>query len=210
MNKEYLTFDEQAIKHLAEKFISVVPNNVSELSNDKNYITEDSVDDKILNSFYPSDLQQDIMLDVGGFKAGETLTGLTIAQILEKLLCGSTSFRYPTFLGIMDFTNIDDITYDQLNQEPGVKKNVVVKPITTYVHNQGKMFNKTHVIAFPADTGRIKDIVDTYGIGLKGSYHWKTVNFTVSDTKIIVPYVVGCNKEPLMFADGVTVEWAIG
>lgn len=209
MNKEYLTFDEQAIKHVAEKLITVIPNNVSELSNDSNYITEESVDNKILNSFYPTDLQQETQIEVGGFKPGEALTGMTIAQILEKLLCGTTSFRYPTFLGVMDFTDIDDITYEKLEQEPDVERNVVVKPITTYVHNKGKMFNKTHVIAFPAETGRIRDIVDTYGVGLKGTYHWKTVNFTVRETKTIVPYVVGCNKKPLMFADGVTVEWAI-
>ena len=209
MSKEYFTLEEEVIKHVAEKFVNAIPNNVSELSNDSNFVTEDSVDNKILNSFYPSDLQQDTQIEVGGFKAGESLTGLTIAQILEKLLCGTTSFRYPTFLGVMDFVNIDDITYEMLDNAENVERNIVVKPLTVYRHDKGTMFNQTHVIAFPVETGRIRDVVDTYGVGLKGAYHWKTVNFTVAETKTIVPYMVGCNKQPLMFADGVTVEWAI-
>lgn len=208
-NKEYLTFDEEGLKHLTQKIVGAIPSNVSELSNDSNYITEKIVDDKILNSFYPAELQQSTQIEVGGFKPGDSLSGMTLAQILEKLLCGSTEFRYPTFLGVMDYVDIDSITYEALTQEENIEKNIVVKPTTTYVHNKGTMFNKTHVIAFPAEVGRIMEVIDSSGIALNGAYHWKTINFTVAETREIVPYLVGCNKKPLMFSNGTTVKWYI-
>lgn len=204
MNKDYITLNEEAIKHFTEKIIKVVPNNVSELNNDENYVNQEEMKQ---GTTYPQTMLQEVLFDIGGFQKGDILTGMTFSQIIEKLLCGKVTLQHPTFLGVMDYADIDDITYDMLDSAEYVDKDIVVKPITTYTHSRGSMFNKTHVIAFPIALGNIIEVSDNARISLSGAYHWKTVTFNVAEED--VEYVVGCNKQPLMFANGTTVKWII-
>ena len=44
-----------------------------------------------LNSAYPSSAQQTVANAIGGFNVGDSLTGMTIIQIIEKMLCTTSS-----------------------------------------------------------------------------------------------------------------------
>ena len=44
-----------------------------------------------LNSAYPSSAQQTVANAIGGFNVGDSLTGMTIIQIIEKMLCTASS-----------------------------------------------------------------------------------------------------------------------
>ena len=44
-----------------------------------------------LNSAYPSSAQQTVANAIGGFNVGDSLTGMTIIQIIEKMLCNTSS-----------------------------------------------------------------------------------------------------------------------
>ena len=44
-----------------------------------------------LNSAYPSSAQQTVANAIGGFNVGDSLTGMTIIQIIEKMLCNASS-----------------------------------------------------------------------------------------------------------------------
>ena len=204
MDKKRLTLNEEIIKHLTQQIVDTIPNNVSELTNDKNYVDRLELEKE---TAYPANLLQEVLFDIGGFQKGDILTGMSFSQIIEKLLCGKAILKHPTFLGVMDYVDIDDITYDMLNSAEHVDKDIVVKPITTYIHSRGSMFNKTHVIAFPVTLGNIIEVSDNARISLSGAYHWKTVTFNVAEED--VEYVVGCNKQPLMFTNGTTVKWII-
>ena len=204
MKKEYITLSEESLRHLVQKIIEAIPKDITELNNNANFIDNIQLDEKML---YPPELLQEVLFDVGGFQKGESLTGMPIQKILEKLLCGKVELKNPTFLGIMDFCDIDDITYELLNTSPLINKDIVTKPITTYTHGKGSMFNMTHVRAFPIELGNIIGVSDNARVSLSGSYHWKTVTFSIDGEP--VQYVVGCNKKPLMFADGVTIKWSI-
>lgn len=74
-----------------------IPTAVGDLDNDSGFVTQESLSVfptkgemntaiQNYNELYPASLNQNVVNDIGGFKAGDSLTGLTLAQIIEKIL----------------------------------------------------------------------------------------------------------------------------
>ncbi|AIY85334.1 collagen triple helix repeat family protein (plasmid) [Clostridium baratii str. Sullivan] len=113
----------------------------------------------------------------------------------------------PNFLGIIDYKNINTITYEDLNVST-VKKGQVAKPETVYTHTGGTMLNKSSIIAFPKEYGSITGVVDGAGISIAATYEWADVTLNIPEIGE-VQYVIGGTKEELAYTDSVAVKWQI-
>lgn len=179
----------------------------------KDFYNKAQIDKKLegLESTYPGELNQTVTSSIGGFVEGDSLNGMSLAQILEKMLCAEKQEPIPeplpSFLGIIDYKTIDEITSNDL-EVLTVEKNTVEKPITTYHHSLGSMFNKSSIIAFPSSFGNIVGVVDGAGVSITGSYHWKTVMFNIPEHGE-VEYVLGSTKNALMYTNNSVVKWSI-
>lgn len=176
----------------------------------KDFYNKEEIDSKLegIEGFYPPELNQTVLNPFGGFSEGDSLTGMTLAQILEKMLCSAPPIEPPpSYLGIVDYKSIDEYTLSDL-EVATVQKNIVEKPITTYHHALGNMFNKSAIIAIPKSFGDIISVVDGAGVSITGSYHWKTVIFNVPNHGD-VEYVLGCTKNTLMYTNNSVVKWGI-
>ena len=159
---------------------------------------------------YPSEFKQVIANEIGGFVAGDTLTGMTLFEIIERMLCVNNKqvdTEVPTFLGAIPFKDIHEITYEDLNVET-VEKNVVAKPKTIYTHSAGTQLAVTCVIAFPKGYGTITGIVDGIGVSLSSIYE-------ITETTLHIPevgdvqYVIGSAKKSQIYNNSTIIKWNI-
>lgn len=156
------------------------------------------------NTLYPSNLLQTVARDLGGFKKGDSLSGMQLASILEKLLCYVPPA--PTFHGIMDWKAIEDITFEDLDSAPNVVKDQVVKPQTVYNHTLGSMFQISVVLAIPKSFGSILSIVDGANINIEGAYSWTETVLNVPGVGEVEYYIAGADG--LQMANSSTVvKW---
>ena len=159
---------------------------------------------------YPSNLKQEVVNEIGGFKAGDILTGMSLFQIIEKLLCKNTDepvIEPPTFLGLIPYKDIATITYDDLNVDT-VKQGTVTKPETVYTHSGGVQLSKANVIAFPKTFGSITGVVDGAGISITAAYTWQDIMLTVPGIGEVA-YVIGSTKKVQMYNNTTVVKWSI-
>lgn len=156
------------------------------------------------NTNYPSDLLQTVVRDLGGFKKGDSLSNMKLADILERLLCYTPPA--PTFHGIMTWKPVEEITFEDLDSAPNVVKNQVVKPQTIYSHTLASMFQISIVLAIPKSFGSIVGIVDGANISIAGAYSWKEVVLNVPGVGE-VEYIICGADEKQMANTSTTVKW---
>lgn len=159
---------------------------------------------------YPDNLMQEVVNEMGGFKAGDSLAGMTLFQIIEKLLCKNgdePAIEPPTFLGLIAYKDIATITYDDLNVGT-VEQGIVVKPATIYAHSSGTQLAKACVIAFPKTFGSITGVVDGAGISITGAYTWQDTTLSIPGVGE-VDYVIGSTKKAQMYNNSTVVKWSI-
>ena len=216
---------ENRVNHL-ESSVNVVKIDDANVSSSTVYSSRRVVqlwNDK-LDRLYPSSFDQTVTTNIGQFKVGDSLSGLTIAQIIEKILCSTSSpdeppvdppvdppveptGDTPTFLGLIAFKSVSEITYDDLNVST-VEQNTVVKPQSTYAHSGSLALSKSAIIAFPKTFGSIDGVVDAAGVSLTGSYEWLDVTLTIPDVGD-VEYVIGGAKKAQMYNSSSVVTWNI-
>jgi hypothetical protein len=158
---------------------------------------------------YPSKLNQIVIQDIGGFKKGDSLTGMSLGEIIEKLLCYEESQEHgaPTFIGLIDFKPINEITYKDLDSE-NIDKNAITKSYTAYVHKGNLALAKTCVVAFPKEFGSISGIVDAAKISITGSYHWIETSLDIPGIGK-VDYIISSAKRAQIYNNGTSVVWNI-
>lgn len=153
---------------------------------------------------YPSNLLQEVKRDLGGFKMGDSLKGMSLPQIIEKLLCYVPPA--PTFHGIMSWKPTSEITFEDLDNAPNVIKDEVVKPQTVYTHTLGSMFQISIVLAIPKTFGSIVGIVDGANISIAGAYSWKETTLEVPGVGP-VEYIIAGADEKQMANSSTVVKW---
>ena len=105
-----------------------------------------------LNSAYPSSAQQTVANAIGGFNVGDSLTGMTIIQIIEKMLCNASSSGgedTPTpeiIYGRIPIAEIGGhvIPYSSITED-------MIKNCSQLVHGEVKTMGKTS-LGLPDDT----------------------------------------------------------
>ena len=106
-------------------------------TSDKKFCTpaEKSSWNNKLDTTYPSSLANAVTINIGGFKVGDSLTDMTIAKILEKLLC--TAVVTPTadsiYYGRLSIGDVGNaiIPYNRLTSDQILKSNTYTMNKTT-------------------------------------------------------------------------------
>lgn len=163
------------------------------------------------DALYPSDtLMSSVVNEVGGFKEGDSLKGMTIADIIEKLLCYNESLievTPPTFLGTIAYKAIDAINYADLDVIT-MEKDSFSKGEVMYAHSAGTVLSKSCVVAIPKSFGTITGVYDGTGISLTGSYAWVEKELTVPGAGSI-PYIIGGAKKGQIYNNSSIIKWII-
>lgn len=183
------------------------PTQLTDTINGELFVSSESEYEDVLT--YPYKLNQIVIQDIGGFKKGDSLTGMSLSEILEKLLCYEDSQEYgaPTFIGLIDFKPINQITYKDLNSE-GINRNAITKNYAAYVHKGNIALAKTCVVAFPKEFGSISGIVDAAKISITGSYQWIETSFDIPGIGE-VDYIISSAKKAQVYNNGTSVMWNI-
>lgn len=164
---------------------------------------------------YPSDLRQEVVNAIGGFNVGDSLTGMSLSQIIEKLLCKDVNESddevtvepkdLPNFVGfITPWKSGANITYDDLNVAT-VSTGLVTTPTTTYAHSLGTKFG-TAIIAFPKGLAQISDVKDAANISIASAYQTNEVEIEIPGTGTFT-YVVNSSKSTQTYNNSVVVNW---
>lgn len=173
-------------------------------------------DGKDANMLYPEEMDHIVVNPMGGFLEGENIAGLTLVQIIEKMLCGNADAvdpsKAPTFIGrITPYKKAANITYDDLTAET-MKRNEVVFPtvpgttvINAYTHSTSARFG-TAIIAFPTVKGSIVGIVDAAGISITGAYEVIQKTLTVPGMGDI-EYTISAAISNQTYNSGTAVKW---
>lgn len=155
---------------------------------------------------YPSHLLQEVKRDLGGIKKGTILTGMKLEEILEKILCYVPPA--PTFVGMLNYKPRNEITFEDLNSEPRVEKDIVIKPQTIYQNPHGLVSKIGIVLAIPKTFGVITGIVDGANVSIEGAYSWEDVVLDVPNVGP-VEYSI-CFPDAMQMANsGTVVKWNI-
>lgn len=161
------------------------------------------------DTIYPEDLKSTVTINLGGFKVGDLLSNMRLSEILEKLLCTEQEYNgLPTFLGLIDFKEVNKITYNDLISDT-VIQGTVKKPITTYQYSDPQFtFGKSAIIAFPKELGEIVGVVDGAGISISGSYTWIDKDIILPSIGMVT-YTIGGAKEALIYNQSSIIKWNI-
>lgn len=196
---------EKASQYYVENSINNLANSNTALSNKLD--REVAGLKEVINAIsfdYPAELEQTVIRNIGGFKKGDSLTGMKLEEILEKLLCYAPPA--PTFVGMINYKPRKEITFEDLNSDSRVKKDIATKPQTIYNNPNGFVTQIAIVLAVPKTFGTITGVVDGANVSIEGAYSWEDVVLQVPDVGP-VEYCICSPDEVQMANSGTTVKW---